>query len=149
MDEVGCFVAGPRSDRSACVEEKSERKSILDSQNDRAKGWRRCLARALWVPPVLFQTRGFCFGAFIIAPRPNFGDDKAIRGFPSPRFSDSSTKRSFRNMIILSFRRRFWCLMLVYGSQTIQLKYGSGMQWRSSRGKGPCASPHASPLRRE
>ena len=30
--KVNCFGAGPRSDRSACVEEKRERESMLDSQ---------------------------------------------------------------------------------------------------------------------
>ena len=31
FQKVNCFEAGPRSDRSACVEEKRERESMLDS----------------------------------------------------------------------------------------------------------------------
>ena len=37
VDEVRCFGAGPCSNRRACVEDKRERESMLDSQNDRAR----------------------------------------------------------------------------------------------------------------
>ena len=32
FNKVNCFGGGPRSDRSACVEKKRERESMLDSQ---------------------------------------------------------------------------------------------------------------------
>lgn len=32
-DEMRCFGAGPRSDRSVCVEDNKERESMFDVQN--------------------------------------------------------------------------------------------------------------------
>ena len=52
VDQVRCFGAGLGSDRSACVEEKRERESMLGPETirqDKEQG--RYLAQALRVPP--------------------------------------------------------------------------------------------------
>ena len=48
IDEVRCFGAGRRSDRSACVEGEKERESMLGPEPIRqGKERGRCLAQAL------------------------------------------------------------------------------------------------------
>ncbi len=68
VDEVRFFGAGPRSDRSACVEEKRERESILGPETiGQDKEQRIGLALALWITP--FPDSMFCFGAFKLKHR--------------------------------------------------------------------------------
>ena len=77
VDEVRFFGAAPCSDRSGCVEDKKERESMLDSQNDwEGKRLKRCLSLGLseYHSP-LIQTRGRVlesrYYSEIIAPRPS------------------------------------------------------------------------------
>lgn len=86
VGDVKCFGAGLGSDRRACDEGKTERESMLESQNNQAESKREEVPR--WSSMGLVRTRGL----FFTAPRHSFGDDIAKRYFPSPRSSDWSKK---------------------------------------------------------
>ena len=74
--EIRCFGAGPRSDRSARVEEKRERESILNSQK-RSEATEEVPRSALYAyhPPfsglkVFFWGLEFCFLIIIVPGGP-------------------------------------------------------------------------------